>query len=72
MSELKEKKENFFSKVFKGLKSEWMKIVFPTNEQILNDSVTVLISSVVIGLIIFALDSIIGSGFGYLFSIFNK
>lgn len=72
MSELKEKKESFFSKVFKGLKSEWMKIVFPTNEQILNDSVTVLISSVVIGLIIFALDSIIGSGFGYLFSIFNK
>ena len=72
MSEVKEKKENFFSKVFKGLKSEWMKIVFPSNEQILNDSVTVLISSVVIGFIIFALDSIIGSGFGYLFSIFNK
>ncbi len=68
MAQVKENKENLFSKIFKGLKSEWMKIIFPSNEQILNDSITVLVCSVVIGLIIFALDSIIGSGFGYLFN----
>ena len=68
MSEVKDKKENVFAKVIKGLKSEWMKIIFPSNEKILNDSVTVLICSVIIGLIIFVLDSLIGSGFGFLFN----
>ena len=68
MSEVKDKKDSVVSKVIKGLRSEWMKIIFPSNEQILNDSVTVLICSVVIGIIIFALDSLIGSGFGFLFN----
>lgn len=68
MSEVRDKKESVVSKVIKGLKSEWIKIIFPSNEQILNDSITVLICSVVIGLIIFALDSLIGSGFGFLFN----
>ena len=68
MSEVKEKKESMFSRIIKGLRSEWMKIIFPTSEQILNDSVTVLICSVVIGFIIFVLDSLIGSGFGFLFN----
>lgn len=68
MSTVKEKKENVFSVIIKGLRSEWIKIIFPSNEQILNDSVTVLISSVIIGLIIFVLDSLIGSGFGFLFN----
>ena len=52
-----------------GLKSEWMKVIFPSNEQILKDSVTVLAASVVIGLIMFLLDSVIGFGFGFLFRI---
>ena len=68
MSEVKDKKEGFLSKVYKGLKSEWMKIIFPTGEQIINDSITVLVCSLVIGVIIFILDSIIGSGFGLLFN----
>ena len=68
MSEVKDKKDSVVSKVIKGLRSEWMKIIFPSNEQILNDSVTVLICSVVIGVIIFALDSLIGSGFGFIFN----
>lgn len=68
MSDVRDKKDSVVSKVIKGLKSEWIKIIFPSNEQILNDSVTVLICSVVIGAIIFALDSLIGSGFGFLFN----
>ena len=72
MSTVKENNENVIAKIIKGLKSEWMKIIFPSNEQILNDSITVLICSVVIGLLIFALDSVIGSGYGYLFRLFGK
>lgn len=72
MSTVKENNENVIAKIIKGLKSEWMKIIFPSNEQILNDSITVLICSVIIGLLIFALDSVIGSGYGYLFRLFGK
>ena len=67
-----QKKGNVIENIIKGLKSEWMKIIFPSNEQIINDSITVLISSIIIGLIIFFLDSVIGSGYGYLFSLFGK
>lgn len=56
------------SLIFKNLRSEWQKIIFPTQEQIVSDSVVVLITSVILGLIIFALDAIIGSGFGFLFT----
>lgn len=56
------------SLIFKNLRSEWQKIIFPTQEQIVRDSVVVLIASVILGLIIFALDAIIGSGFGFLFT----
>lgn len=62
------KSTNFFANIWKGLKSEWMKIIFPSNEQILRDSITVLVCSIIIGLIIFVLDSLIGSGFGFLFN----
>ena len=60
--------ESFFVRVWKGLKSEWMKIIFPSNEQIIKDSVTVLVCSIILGLIIFLLDSVIGAGFGFLFN----
>ena len=56
------------SLIFKNLRSEWQKIIFPTQEQIVSDSIVVLITSVILGLIIFALDAIIGSGFGFLFT----
>ena len=62
------KNTNIFANIWKGLKSEWMKIIFPSNEQILRDSITVLVCSIIIGLLIFVLDSLIGSGFGFLFN----
>jgi len=68
MSEVREKNEGFLISIWKGLRSEWMKIIFPSNEQMLRDSVTVLLFSVMLGFIIFVLDSIIGTGFGFLFS----
>ena len=56
------------SLIIKNLRSEWQKIIFPTQEQILKDSVVVLVASVILGLIIFALDAVIGAGFGFLFT----
>lgn len=50
---------------FKGLKSEYNKIIFPTQNDIIRDSTIVIIFSVVIGLIIFLLDSIITFGFEF-------
>ena len=67
-----ENKEGFFKRVIKGLRSEWMKIIFPNNEKIINDSVTVLICSIVIGAIIFLLDAVFGSGFGFLLRLCGK
>lgn len=62
------KNTNVFVTIWKGLRSEWIKIIFPSNEQVLRDSITVLVCSIIIGFIIFALDSLIGSGFGFLFN----
>lgn len=62
------KNTSVFANIWKGLKSEWMKIIFPSNDQILRDSITVLVCSIIIGLLIFVLDSLIGSGFGFLFN----
>lgn len=69
---VKEKKEGFFKRVIKGLRSEWIKIIFPNNEKILNDSVTVLVCSIVIGAIIFILDAAFGAGFGFILRLVGK
>ena len=49
---------------FKGLKSEFNKIIFPLNETIIKHSVVVLVCSFIVGLIIFIFDSILSFGFG--------
>ena len=51
----------------KGLKSEYNKIIFPTPENVIRDSIIVIVCSVVIGLLIFFFDNIITFGFGFVF-----
>ena len=51
---------------FKGLKSEFNKIIFPSNDTIIRHSFVVLVCSLVIGFIIFAFDSLIDFGFGFI------
>ena len=51
--------------IFKGLKSEWMKIVFPSTESLIYDSVLVVVCSFIIGLIIFLFDLLITTGLGF-------
>lgn len=53
------------SLIFRGLKSEYNKIIFPSREKLMKDSISVFIISIIIGALIFALDSVINFGFGF-------
>ncbi|MBQ7950637.1 MAG: preprotein translocase subunit SecE [Clostridia bacterium] len=63
-----EKKENAIAKYFRGIKSEFKKITWPTFKQIVNNTSTVIISVVVVGLFIFLLDT----AFGAILNLFIK
>ena len=55
------KKEGFFARVgksFKATKSELKKVVWPTRKQLLNNTGIVIAALIVVGLIIFGLDSL--------------
>ena len=55
------KKDGIFRRIgksFKATKSEFKKVVWPTKKQLLNNTVVVIAALVVIGLIIFGLDSL--------------
>lgn len=69
----KQKKENFFKRAGKGIatyakatKSELKKVSWPTPKQLVNNTVIVIVCIIVIGLVIFILDSIFGLGFNFL------
>mgnify|MGYP000882720139 FL=1 len=49
---------------FKGLKSEYKKIVWPDKEALTKQSIAVVIVTVILGLIISALDALIELGIG--------
>ncbi|MCQ2609983.1 MAG: preprotein translocase subunit SecE [Lachnospiraceae bacterium] len=68
MAEVTVEKKSLIAKiqlVFKGLKSEWMKIVFPSKENIMYSSIVVIVCSFVIGFIIFVFDIIISNGLSF-------
>ena len=55
------KKEGFFRRIGKSLKStkaEFKKVVWPTKKQLFNNTLLVIVALVVIGLIIFGLDTL--------------
>lgn len=53
----KEKKENVFVKSFKGIKSEMKKVTWPTFKQVVNNTWTVILSVIIVGVFIFVLDT---------------
>ena len=63
-----EKKENAIAKYFRGIKSEFKKITWPSFKQIVNNTSTVIISVIVVGLFIFLLDT----AFGAILNLFIK
>ncbi len=51
-----EKKQNGIAKYFKGVKSEFKKVTWPSFKQIVNNTGTVIAAVIVVGLFIFVLD----------------
>ena len=67
------KKPNFFSKIgkkFKELRSEFKKLVWPTPQQLLKNSVVVLVCIVVFGVVLAGLDWLFSQGFVALSNLF--
>lgn len=55
------KKEGIIARMIKSMKatkSEFKKVIWPTKKQLLNNTVVVIVALVVIGLVIFAFDSL--------------
>ena len=57
----KQKKKNWF----KGLKAEFKKIIWPDKKTLLKQTVAVITCSVLLGVIIWAIDSVIQFGLKY-------
>jgi preprotein translocase subunit SecE len=54
---------------FKGIKAEFKKIIWPDKDQLVKETVAVVVTSVIIGFIIAALDTLIQIGFDKLLMI---
>ena len=51
------------SKFFREIRSELKRVIWPTREQLINNTVTVLIACLVVGVIIWVADFALGYGF---------
>ena len=63
MAEAKaQKKPNIFKRIaayFRDLRSEFKKVTWPTRKQIINNTIVVLVTIVVAGVVVWGLDSIL-------------
>ena len=78
MAEATNKKPNFFvrtgrriAKWFREMKSELKKVVWPTGKQLLNNTLVVLVSVIIVGVILFAFDWLAGEGISLLGKLFH-
>ena len=72
------KKENFFARTgkrisrwFREMKSELKKVVWPNGKQLLNNTVIVLVSILIVGIIVCLFDFLAGQGMGLLGNLFR-
>lgn len=71
------KKPNFFvrtgrrfAKWFREMKSELKKVVWPSGKQLVNNTLVVLVSVLIVGVIVCLFDRLAGSGLGLLSKLF--
>lgn len=69
MADSAEKKKQKRPGFFKGVKSEFKKIVWPDRQQTLKQSIAVVAISIVVGVIIAIIDYVAGQGVHFLTSI---
>lgn len=78
MAEATNKKPNFFvrtgrkiAKWFREMKSELKKVVWPDGKQLFNNTLIVLASVLVVGIIVCVFDFLAGRGIGLLRALFH-
>lgn len=62
MAEAKVKKQNRVIKFFKEVKSELKKVVWPSRKQVINNTLIVIASVIIVGIVIWAFDAIFQYG----------
>ena len=62
---MSEKKNSGLQDFFKGLKTEYNKIIFPTRQDIIKETTATLVVSLLVGALIAVLDLIMKTGLGF-------
>lgn len=63
---MSEKKNSGLQDFFKGLKTEYNKIIFPTRQDIIKETTATIVVSLLVGALIAALDLIMKTGLGFI------
>ena len=63
---MSEKKNSGLQDFFKGLKTEYNKIIFPTRQDIIKETTATIVVSLLVGALIAVLDLIMKTGLGFL------
>ncbi len=63
---MSQKKNSGVKDFFKGLKTEYNKIIFPTRQDIIKETTATIVVSLMIGAIIAVLDVIMKTGLGFI------
>lgn len=63
---MSEKKNSGLQDFFKGLKTEYNKIIFPTRQDIIKETTATIVVSLLVGTLIAVLDLIMKTGLGFI------
>lgn len=63
---MSEKKNSGLQDFFKGLKTEYNKIIFPTRQDIIKETIATIVVSLLVGALIAVLDLIMKTGLGFI------
>lgn len=63
---MSEKKNSSLQDFFKGLKTEYNKIIFPTRQDIIKETTATIVVSLLVGALIAVLDLIMKTGLGFI------
>ena len=67
----KKNKKHSFSETVADYKAEFKQIVWPTRKEAASKTVTVIVTSLLIGAIIFCMDTVFGGGYNFILSLLS-
>lgn len=68
----KKNEKSSFSETFKDYKAEFQKIIWPNREEVTKKTVTVIITSLLVGVVIFCMDTVYTAGYDVILNLFVK